>query len=70
MTESVRSILKSHNILTVSQNYDFQLGQIMHKAFSGNLPTLLNNYLISKNPFYYFINPRLKKKECKRGNKT
>ena len=43
--ESVRSILKYHNILTVSQNYDFQLGQIMHKAFSGNLPTLFTKHV-------------------------
>ena len=61
--DSVRTILKSHNVLDVFQNYDFQVGQIMQKAFNGNLPTSLCNYLIRENPLYYFINPRFKQTE-------
>ena len=40
-TDSVRQLLKSHNILDIFQNYDFQVGQIMHKAVHDELPLLL-----------------------------
>jgi hypothetical protein len=60
---SVRSILKSHNILDIFQNYDFQTGQIMHKAVYNDLPTVLRNHLTFNNEFYHFKSPRIKQTE-------
>ena len=57
--ESVQTILKSHNVLNVFQNYDFQVGQLMHKAINGHLPMSLRRYLTTDNAFLYFKNPRL-----------
>ena len=59
-TDSVREILKSQNILNVYQNYDFTIGQLMHKAVNGQLPTVLQNSLVRNNDFFFFKNCRLK----------
>ena len=61
--DSVRSILKSHNVLNVFQNYDFQIGQTMHKAVNGDLPNSLGNRLTTENAFFYFKKPRIKQTE-------
>ena len=58
--ESVRSILKSHKVLTIFQNYDFQIGQIMHKAVYNELPISLQNILTIENPFIGTRNCRIK----------
>ena len=52
--QSVRSYLKSHNVLNIFQNYDYQVGQIMHKAINGNLPNVLRNHLTVENDFFLF----------------
>ena len=61
--QRVRWYLKSHNVLNIYQNYDFQVGQIMHKAINGNLPNILRNHLTVENEFFYFKNPRIKQTE-------
>ena len=58
--ESVRSILRSHNVLNIFQNYDFHVGQIMHKAVNNHLPESLKNILTIENPFFYFKKCRIK----------
>ena len=63
MEDSVRSILKSHNVLNVFQNYDFQVGQTMHKAVNGDLPNSLGNRLTTGNAFFYNKNVRIKQTE-------
>ena len=50
-TCSVRSILKSHNILNVFQNYDFQIGTTMHKAVNDELPESLRKIMTIDNDF-------------------
>ena len=52
-TGSVQSILKSHNILNIFQNYDFQVGQMMHKAINGALPESLKKHLTVDNPYFF-----------------
>ena len=37
-TDSVRSLLKTNNVLNVFQNYDFNVGKMMQKAKENNLP--------------------------------
>ena len=58
--ESVRSILKSNKVLTIFQNYDFQVGQPMHKAVYNELTISLQNILSIENPFIRSRNCRLK----------
>ena len=58
--DSVRAILKSHNVLTVFQNYDFQVGQVMHKAFYSELPISLKKLLTIENDFFLSKNCRIK----------
>ena len=60
---SVRHLLKSHNILNIFQNYNFQVGKTMKKAIDGNLPLSLRNLLTIENSFFYFRNPRIKQTE-------
>ena len=59
-TDSVRQLLKSHNILDIFQNYDFQVGQIMHKAVHDELPLPLGQSLSIGNTFLYFTPSRIK----------
>ena len=59
-TDSVRQILKSQNILNIFQNYDFQLGQTMHKAIHGELPIALGRNLTINNTFFFFKPCRIK----------
>ena len=61
--ESVRHVLKSHNILNISQSYDFHVLQLMHKAAHNELPFSLNDALIYSNQFFFFKQPRLKQTE-------
>ena len=59
-TDSVKQLLKSHNILDIFQNYDFQVGQVMHKAIHGELPLPLEHILSMHNTFFYFTQCRIK----------
>ena len=58
-TDSVRSLLKHHNILNIFQDYDFRLKQLMHKAVNNELPNPLVHSLTISNEFFYIKNPRL-----------
>ena len=58
--DSVRSILKSNNVMNVNQNYDFQVGQIMHKAVYNDMPITLQEILTLQNDFFFFKNSRIK----------
>ena len=62
-TDSVRHILKEHNVLNIYQNYDFHVSLLMHKAVNHNLPVPVANSLTTSNPFFFFKNPRLKQTE-------
>ena len=59
-TDSVRHLLKSHNILNIFQNYEFHVGQLMHKAIIGELPLPLQRNLTINNPFFFFKPSRIK----------
>ena len=61
--ESVRHVLKTHNILNIYQNYDFHVSQLMYKAINHELPITLQKELTTSNPFFFFKNPRLKQTE-------
>ena len=58
--DSVRSILKSNNILNIYQNYDFKVCLTMHKAVNGELPIPLKNILSTENNFFFFKKCRIK----------
>ena len=62
-TDSVRHILKSHNILNISQNYDFKVSLMMHKAANNNLPFPVLKCLTTFNPFFFFKSSRMKQTE-------
>ena len=65
--DSVRSILKSDSVLNISQLYDFNITQIVHKARSNELPSPLQNIFQTDpdlhNYFFRTRNCRLKQSE-------
>ena len=58
--DSVRTILKSNNILNIYQNYNFNVSLMMHKAVNGDLPIPLRNLLTIENSYFFFKNSRIK----------
>ena len=61
--ESVRTILKSHNVLNIYQNYNFRVCRLMHKAVNNELPNYLSDILTTSNDYFFFKIPRLKQTE-------
>lgn len=61
--ESVRQVLKSHNIFNIYQSYDFCVSQTIYKAINNDLPNPLQRVLTTSNPFFFFKVPRLKQTE-------
>ena len=55
--------MKSNNILNVFQTYDFQVGQLMHRALNDELPMTLTNQLTVINDLFLIKDPRLKQTE-------
>ena len=61
--ESVRVILKSHNVLNIHQNYNYHVCRLMHKAVNNELPNFLSDKLTTSNDYFFFKKPRLKRTE-------
>ena len=61
--ESVRNVLKDHQVLNVFQNYDFHVLQIMQKAVNNEVPIPIKNQLTTLNEYFFFKKPHLKQSE-------
>ena len=64
--DSVRSLLKSNNVLNIFQTYDFNVGKIMYKAIENDLPQPLQKCFsqCSENPLLFCEkNCRIKRTE-------
>ena len=67
--DSVRSILKNHNILNIRQLYDFNVGQIMYKGKNNELPDPLKN-LFETDPDLYNYFFRTQRNRLKQTEKS
>ena len=67
-TDSVRSLLKSKNVMNIFQNYDFDLGKMMQKAKENDLPRPLQQLFTqdSRNP-NFFCSRNFRIKQTKKG---
>ena len=59
-TDSVRSILKSNDILNISQTYDYNVCIEMYKAIHKQSPTPIQKMLTTENKFFFNKNSRIK----------